>query len=158
MKLKFDSNLTYQAEAVQAVVDVFDGQPLSQSGFEVSFTEQVGMIEQTELGLGNRLILDDDQLLANVHEVQTRNEIEPVDELTRKPKWRAYPRRDCYNPDWAIVKHGDETIYMVRETKGTRDLLKMRPDEAYKIKCGQQHFEAIGNNVTYEVVTSAREI
>lgn len=63
-----------------------------------------------------------------------------------------------YNPDWAIVKHGDETIYMVRETKGTRDLLKMRPDEAYKIKCGQQHFEAIGNNVTYEVVTSAREI
>lgn len=38
MKLKFDANLPYQAEAVQAVVDVFDGQPLSQSGFEVSLS------------------------------------------------------------------------------------------------------------------------
>lgn len=81
MKLKFDANLSYQGEAVKAVVDVFDGQPISQSGFEVSFTEQVGMIEQTELGLGNRLMLADDQLLANVQEVQARNEIEPVEEL-----------------------------------------------------------------------------
>ena len=63
-----------------------------------------------------------------------------------------------YNPDWAIVKHGDETVYMVRETKGTKDMLKLRPEEAYKIKCGKQHFEAIGDKITYEVVTSAREI
>ena len=63
-----------------------------------------------------------------------------------------------YNPDWAIVKHGDETVYMVRETKGTKDMLKLRPEEAYKIKCGKQHFEALGDKITYEVVTSAREI
>ncbi len=26
-----------------------------------------------------------------------------------------------YNPDWAVVKEGDQTLYLVRETKGTRD-------------------------------------
>jgi len=63
-----------------------------------------------------------------------------------------------YNPDWAIVKHGDETIYMVRETKGTKDLLKLRPEEAYKIKCGKRHFEALDSDVTFEVVTAAKEL
>lgn len=63
-----------------------------------------------------------------------------------------------YNPDWAIVKHGDETVYMIRETKGTKDLLKLRPDEAYKIRCGKAHFEALESGVSFEVVTTAREI
>ena len=33
-----EAHLPYQAEAGQAVVDVFNGQPLSQSGFEVSLS------------------------------------------------------------------------------------------------------------------------
>ena len=28
-----------------------------------------------------------------------------------------------YNLDWAILKHHDETLYLVRETKGMRDFL-----------------------------------
>lgn len=31
-----------------------------------------------------------------------------------------------YNPDWAIVKVGDETLYLVRETKDTHDFLRKR--------------------------------
>ena len=31
-----------------------------------------------------------------------------------------------YNPDWAIVKDQGQTIYLVRETKGTKDFLKLR--------------------------------
>ena len=61
-----------------------------------------------------------------------------------------------YNPDWAIVKHDDNTIYLVRETKGTKDFEKLRNSEADKIKCGRKHFEAIGAN--FDVVTSAVEI
>jgi type III restriction enzyme len=30
-----------------------------------------------------------------------------------------------YNPDWAILKHNDNTLYLVRETKGTKDFLKL---------------------------------
>ncbi len=61
-----------------------------------------------------------------------------------------------YNPDWAIVKHNDEKIYLVRETKSTRDFLKLRTSEADKVRCGQKHFEALG--VPFEVVVSAEEV
>lgn len=61
-----------------------------------------------------------------------------------------------YNPDWAIVKHGDETIYLVRETKSTKDFLKLRTAEADKVRCGLKHFEALG--VPFAVVTSANEV
>ena len=61
-----------------------------------------------------------------------------------------------YNPDWAIVKHNDETIYLVRETKGTKNYEMLRNSEADKIKCGRKHFEALDTN--FDVVTSAKEI
>ena len=40
----------------------------------------------------------------------------------------------AYNPDWAIVKHGDETLYLVRETKATKDFLKLRTTEVDKVR------------------------
>ncbi len=70
-----------------------------------------------------------------------------------------------YNPDWAIVKkevdaHGESTgkkLYLVRETKSTPDTTELRPNEAHKIDCGEQHFsEAL--EVDYKVVTSAEEV
>ena len=61
-----------------------------------------------------------------------------------------------YNPDWAIVKHKDETIYLVRETKGTKDFLKLRTSEADKVRCGQKHFDALG--VPFAVATSADDV
>jgi type III restriction enzyme len=61
-----------------------------------------------------------------------------------------------YNPDWAIVKQFDETIYLVRETKGTKNFEQLRNSEADKIKCGRKHFEALGAD--FEVVVDAREI
>jgi len=61
-----------------------------------------------------------------------------------------------YNPDWAIVTPENRVVYLVRETKSTRDLSKLRPDEAIKIRCGERHFEALG--VSFDVVTSAKDL
>ena len=61
-----------------------------------------------------------------------------------------------YNPDWAILKEGDNTLYLVRETKGTKDFEKLRNIEAEKIRCGRKHFESL--NVDFAVVTSAKEV
>jgi type III restriction enzyme len=61
-----------------------------------------------------------------------------------------------YNPDWAIIKHDRQALYLVRETKGTRDFLKLRTSEADKVRCGQRHFEVIG--VPFAVVVSADEV
>ncbi|MGH8590913.1 MAG: hypothetical protein ACREXX_16770 [Gammaproteobacteria bacterium] len=61
-----------------------------------------------------------------------------------------------YNPDWAILKHDGTAMYLVRETKGTRDFLKLRTAEADKVRCGQKHFETLG--VPFAVAVSADEV
>jgi len=61
-----------------------------------------------------------------------------------------------YNPDWAILKHGSDAIYLVRETKGTKDFLKLRTSEADKVRCGKARFKALG--VPFEVVVSAADV
>lgn len=44
----------------------------------------------------------------------------------------------------------------MRETKGTRDFLKLRTSEADKVRCGMKHFETI--EVPFAVVVSADEV
>jgi type III restriction enzyme len=61
-----------------------------------------------------------------------------------------------YNPDWAIIKEDDVKIYLVRETKGTKDFEKLRNSEADKVRCGRKHFEAL--NVDFQVVVESKEI
>lgn len=61
-----------------------------------------------------------------------------------------------YNPDWAILKHDGQALYLVRETKGTKDFLKLRTVEADKVRCGQRHFELLG--VPFAVAVSADEV
>jgi type III restriction enzyme len=82
MKLKFDPSLAYQSDAVNAVSDVFVGQPIGQAAFEISSTLPSG-VEFTELGVGNHLVLDDAQFLTNVRAVQERNGI-----VSSPSKWR----------------------------------------------------------------------
>ena len=60
-----------------------------------------------------------------------------------------------YNPDWALVTEGEEKLYLIRETKSTRNKKELRETEQDKIACGEKHFAAIG--VDYEVVTNLNE-
>ncbi|MBI5626046.1 MAG: hypothetical protein HY935_02410 [Nitrosomonadales bacterium] len=61
-----------------------------------------------------------------------------------------------YNPDWAIVKEDDRKVYLVRETKSTKDQLKLRGSEWAKIQCGKAHFDTLG--VDFAHIVSASEI
>ena len=81
MKFKFDPSLQYQQEAINAVVNVFDGQPIVQGGVVASRIFQVGGLFQTELGVGNRLMLSESDILKNVHVIQQTNGIEKVETL-----------------------------------------------------------------------------
>ena len=73
MKLKFDNNLPYQRQAIDAVVDLFNGQTPKQSGFTVELTSQQVGLYDTEMGIGNLLELDEEEILENLQAVQLRN-------------------------------------------------------------------------------------
>ncbi len=84
MKLHFEPNLDYQLQAVEAVCDLFRGQELCRSTFTVARTAPDGAYlsgMESDLGVGNRLRLLDDELLKNLHEVQLRNGLPPSPSL-----------------------------------------------------------------------------
>jgi type III restriction enzyme len=54
-----------------------------------------------------------------------------------------------YNPDWAVLwkDNKDEKLFFVVETKGSTGLFDLRLKEQSKIKCGIEHFNAIGSQM-----------
>lgn len=84
MKLHFEPNLDYQHAAIEAVCDLFRGQEICRTEFTVtkprdSNTFLPGM--ETDLGVGNRLTLLDEEVLANLHAVQLRHGLRPSETL-----------------------------------------------------------------------------
>ena len=77
MKLTFESNLGYQQDAIRAIVDLFEGQTLCDSDYQYNLNED-GVLDLIA-GVGNRLVLDESQILANLQKIQERNDI-PVSE------------------------------------------------------------------------------
>ncbi|HFH3188271.1 type III restriction-modification system endonuclease [Pseudomonas aeruginosa] len=97
MKLHFEPDLDYQLQAIEAVCDLFRGQEQCRTEFTVTmklpqpatdlFSSQEGHgsqpeqmtlgMAETDLGVGNRLTLLDDQLLHNLREVQLRGGLAP---------------------------------------------------------------------------------
>ena len=100
--------------------------------------------------------------------------LEGMDEVKRfikLPHWFTVDTPiGTYNPDWAILmvrqnEFGErqdafgaprETLYLVRETKGTLDVEGRRGMENMKIDCAKVHFGTLG--VDYADVTEAGEL
>lgn len=79
MKLSFESNLSYQQDAIRAVVGLFEGQATGDDSlFQYNLNEQ-----QTSWidGIGNNLVLSEEQILANLREVQSQNGLAPSEQL-----------------------------------------------------------------------------
>ncbi|MCC7085559.1 MAG: hypothetical protein IT427_11190 [Pirellulales bacterium] len=68
MKIQFDSNQDYQLDAIKAVVDTFDGQPLAQGEYEIRF-DAVGGDLLSDLGVGNNLVLDEARVVHSVSSI-----------------------------------------------------------------------------------------
>lgn len=81
MKLHFESNLDYQLQAIEAVCDLFRGQEVCRTEFTVTHNAadtQAGLgFEESDLGTGNQLSLPDEEILANLNDVQLRNGLPP---------------------------------------------------------------------------------
>ena len=94
MEFKFDHHAPHQMEAIQAVVQVFKGQPQAGTAFETTQGE-TGSTEFGEKGIGNRLTLSAEQLLENIMEVQKGKALP----LSKALVPRAASRPDGGKPD-----------------------------------------------------------
>ena len=77
MKLRFEPDLDFQWQAVEAVCDLFRGQEVCRTEFTVTNAstdrQHALALGSNELGVGNRLTLLDDEILENLKGIQLRN-------------------------------------------------------------------------------------
>lgn len=170
MKIQFDPNQQYQIDAVDAVVDLFDGQPLEQTDFSIvslggadpGFTSTL----RADLGVGNQLTLPDEKLLQNARQVQERNEIDVPDADAPLEAWEMLEagvlRR--FVPHFSVeMETGTgktyvylRTIFEMSRRYGFKKFIIVVPSVAIRegvlknIEITQDHFRALYNNVEFE--------
>ena len=84
MKLHFEPNLDYQRDAIEAVCDLFQGQEICRTEFTVTKDAVGGAFlpgMESDLGIGNRLKLLDDEIQKNLNAVQLRHGLRPSESL-----------------------------------------------------------------------------
>ena len=81
MKLRFEPDLDFQLQAVEAVCDLFRGQEVCRTEFTVTRNAGNLAFQETGLGIGNRLTLLDEQVFENLRSVQLRNGVPPSGNL-----------------------------------------------------------------------------
>src|SRR5699024_9570193 len=94
MMFNINDKLPFHRDAIDAVVDLFDGQPQNAEKIETILRPQVRPAEsdnqstfdldlRQEIGaIGNSLVLDDEAVLANLREVQDRNGLPVAEAFT----------------------------------------------------------------------------
>ncbi|MGA2619423.1 MAG: DEAD/DEAH box helicase family protein [Thermoguttaceae bacterium] len=149
MRIQFESNQQFQLDAIQAVLDVFDGQPLAQGEYEIRFDTAGGELV-SHLGVGNRLSLDASTILANVQTVQKRNEIKPAaDGLDANGMNFSVEMETGTGKTYVYLR----TIYELNRTYGFKKFVIVVPSVAIRegvlknIELTRDHFRAIYGNV-----------
>ena len=149
MKLKFDPSLEYQQHAINAIVDVFHGQPIAQTGFELSHTMGYGLF-QSELGVGNNLTLLDEDILANVHKAQEENDIEKVDGLQGREF--SVEMETGTGKTYVYLR----TIFELNKAYGFKKFIIVVPSVAIRegvlksIELTKDHFQTLYDNVPFD--------
>lgn len=156
MKLQFDADLTYQAQAVSSVVDLFRGQTPKQSNFTVSahynqIAGQAGM-EYTQSGIGNKLELTEDEILANLQDIQLRNGLPHTKHL----------KKGAYDFDVEMETGTGKTyvylrsIFELNKAYGFSKFIIVVPSIAIKegvyksLQITEEHFKKIYDNTIYD--------
>ncbi len=155
MKLKFDSTLDYQLEAIKSVTDLFEGLPARSSGFQIDFGTSGSMYN--DLGIGNDLLLSEDQMLKNLYLIQSRNNV---------PKSRMlHEEGAAYDfPNFSVEMEtgtGKTYVYLrsifeLNKLYGFKKFIIVVPSVAIRegvtssIKLMRNHFRGLYNNVAFD--------
>jgi type III restriction enzyme len=156
MKLQFDSNQEYQLQAIQSVVDIFEGQPLSTGEYEFSLGHANSSLALTDQGVGNAIRLREEDILANICKVQERNKLPVSDEL--KGMHFSVEMETGTGKTYVYLR----TIYELNKLYGFKKFVIVVPSIAIRegvlknLQITHDHFQSIYNKVplTYTVYDS----
>ena len=161
MKLKFDSTLDYQQEAIAAVRDVFQGQTPKQSLFTVAAiaNEQMSLgfgdeSQQLTLGqgIGNRLMLDEEDLLNNIRAVQLRHGLPQSNSLPNHKLNLDIEMETGTGKTYVYLR----TLLELNKAYGFTKFIIVVPSVAIKegvqktIEITRDHFRGLYSNVNYD--------
>ena len=162
MKLKFDSNLKYQLEAVKAVTDLFKGQkPMDsyfnvagQAGFDdINFNDFNGNENSNQTfgqGVGNKLLLSDLDILENLRKVQDFQKLPPSESLNGKDF--NIEMETGTGKTYVYLR----TIFELNKLYGFTKFIIVVPNVAIKegvyktIEITKDHFKGLYDNVIYD--------
>ena len=158
MKLHFEENLSYQLAAIEAVCDLFHGQESCRTEFTVTRappSPQMGLplepgVEESELGIGNRLALLPEALVENLAAVQLRHALPPTD--------AALPRDFTVEMETGTGKTYVylRTVFELHKRYGFTKFVIVVPSVAIKegvyksLQITAEHFRALYANTAYE--------
>lgn len=156
MKLHFEPDLDYQIAAIEAVCDLFRGQEQSHSVFsvvrEASADAPVLPGYDFDGGTGNRLTLLDDQIEANLREIQQRNGVKPSGELKKGGYDFTVEMETGTGKTYVYLR----TIFELNKRFGFSKFLIVVPSVAIKegvfktLQITREHFSGLYANETYE--------
>ncbi len=154
MKFKFDANQQYQLDAVNAVVDLFKGQPQNRGAFEISFSEQIGdlALKQEELGLGNHLQVPDEELETNLDVVRRRNNIFMEESIRSKGRNFSVEMETGTGKTYVYLR----TIFELNKAYGLSKFIIVVPSVAIRegvlqsIEDTKEHFRELYNNIPFD--------
>ena len=152
MKLKFNSELQYQQEAIASVVDLFKGQTPKQANFTVSaYAGQVGL-EDSEHGVGNKLELDEEDILQNLQAVQLRNGLKQTKSLKKGQYDFDVEMETGTGKTYVYLR----TIFELNKNYGFTKFIIVVPslpikEGTYKsLQITNEHFKGLYDNIVYE--------
>ena len=151
MKIQFESNLDYQNRAISSIVNIFEGQEICQSNFSVSkVTGDTLGITENELGIGNRLELLDDEILANVQKIQLQNGLAQSKQLGSMDF--SVEMETGTGKTYVYLK----TIFELNQRYGFTKFIIVVPSIAIKegvkktLDITTEHFKSLYDNVNYD--------
>ncbi|PIS47133.1 MAG: DEAD/DEAH box helicase [Elusimicrobia bacterium CG08_land_8_20_14_0_20_51_18] len=157
MKLHFDANQDYQLQAIQAVLGLFEGQPLNKGDFEFSLSETDGLGLKFS-GVRNNLVVSEEQILKNLREVQKAGGL-PVSEKLEGLNFSVEMETGT-GKTYVYLR----TIYELNKRYGFKKFVIVVPSIAIKegvlknLEITAEHFQAIYDKtpVTYQVYAAER--
>lgn len=151
MKIQFESDLEYQNNAINSIVNIFEGQEICQSNFSIQVGKDNLLLNiDDDLGIGNRLELLDNEILTNIQNIQLKNGLPQSKKLNSRDF--SVEMETGTGKTYVYLK----SIFELNRKYGFTKFIIVVPSIAIKegtkktLDITTEHFQSIFDNVNYD--------